>query len=316
MRGSTPRTPGLRRPRQRRHSTEDPTLPITRYTPDEVIALLNVKTRPRAPSCLDLRSRRAFNRQHLTGAVSIPAPRFLKSLYLLPPRDRNLIILADRGSVAATWAERLERKGWRRVGYLDASPRGLDPSLYAAGPTPNRIWQPPAWLRRFEDRLPRGGSACDLACGSGRSAVHLALRGHDVLGVDILPDALSQARSLARAACVPPPGRLILRRVDLADPEAARRLLRPGRFRILCCFRYLDRALLPLIGPALAPGGWLLYQTFLEEQARRVGKPSRPAFLLKPGELRRAIAGLNAIEYNEGPDEEGNHLASIAARRD
>ena len=38
-----------------------------------------------------------------------------------------------------------------------------------------------------------GSRALDLACGSGRNAVYLALAGMQVTAVDILPDALEQA---------------------------------------------------------------------------------------------------------------------------
>jgi len=135
-----------------------------------------------------------------------------------------------------------------------------------------------------------------------------------VLGVDRLPDALRQARRLARAAHVPS-GRLSLRRVDLTDAAAVARILPEGGLRVILCFRYLDRALLPRIAAALAPGGWLLYETFLEAQARAGRKPSRPAFLLKPGELRTAFAGLEVVHWVEGEDARGDHTAALVARR-
>lgn len=165
-------------------------------------------------------------------------------------------------------------------------------------------------------RLPRTGEAIDLACGSGREAAFLALHRSRVVGVDILADALAQARTLARAAGVPP-RRLSFRRADLTDPRTTGVLLRPGRFRVITCFRYLDRALLPVIADALAAGGWVVYQTFLEAQARAGRKPVRPTYLLRPGELREAFEsrdGTDIIYYAEGPDERGDHVASLVAR--
>jgi SAM-dependent methyltransferase len=171
-------------------------------------------------------------------------------------------------------------------------------------------------LRDFIARLPRIGEATDLACGSGREAAFLALFRPRVLGVDILPDALRQARTLARASGVPA-GRLTLRRADLTDARAVGDLLRPRRFRVILCFRYLDRALLPVIAGALAPGGWVIYQTFLEAQARAGRRPARAAFLLKPGELRSIFespGGIEIVHYTEGPDARGDHLASLVGR--
>jgi hypothetical protein len=53
---------------------------------------------------------------------------------------------------------------------------------------------------------------------------------------------------------------------------------------------YLWRPLLPAIMAAVAPGGVLIYETFAAGN-ETVGKPSRPDFLLRPGELLDACAG-------------------------
>ncbi|NJL30478.1 MAG: class I SAM-dependent methyltransferase [Phycisphaerales bacterium] len=37
----------------------------------------------------------------------------------------------------------------------------------------------------------------DIACGSGRDAVWLAMQGYEVDGLDVLPDALERASDLA-----------------------------------------------------------------------------------------------------------------------
>lgn len=296
-----------------------PALTIEGCSPELLAARLASRARPEsglaAPAVVDLRSATAFRSRHIAGAVSIPRPRLLQSLFLLPPRTRPLVLTSADGEDARLGADTLVQRGWREAAYLRGSPLDLDPRLLRSGAEPNRIWEPPPWLRRFEPRLPKDGTSCDVACGSGRAAVYLALGGRHVIGADILRDALIQARTLAWASRIPPPGRLSFRRIDLTTVDARRALLHAGRFRVVCCFRYLDRPLLPDLATSLAPGGWLLYETFLEEQAVRVGKPSRPAYLLKPDELREAFSGLEVVDYREGPDEEGNYLASLAARR-
>jgi hypothetical protein len=50
---------------------------------------------------------------------------------------------------------------------------------------------------------------------------------------------------------------------------------------------------------ALAPGAWLVYETFAAGNAS-VGKPSRPDFLLQPGELLARCAGLHIVAYEDG----------------
>ena len=51
----------------------------------------------------------------------------------------------------------------------------------------------------------------------------------------------------------------------------------------------------------LAPGGVLIYETFMLGN-EAYGKPSNPAFLLRPGELRDVVraAGLHEIDFVEG----------------
>jgi hypothetical protein len=66
---------------------------------------------------------------------------------------------------------------------------------------------------------------------------------------------------------------------------------------------YLWRALWPDLLAALAPGGVLIYETFALGQ-QRFGKPSRPDFLLQPGELLRVCAGLRVVAFEEGLEAE------------
>lgn len=44
-----------------------------------------------------------------------------------------------------------------------------------------------------------GGPLLDLACGTGRMAIHMALRGYAVTGVDIVPEMIALAREKAAA---------------------------------------------------------------------------------------------------------------------
>jgi hypothetical protein len=43
----------------------------------------------------------------------------------------------------------------------------------------------------------------------------------------------------------------------------------------------------------------LIYETFMRGN-ERFGKPSNPAYLLEPGELWRAFAGLHIIAFEQG----------------
>ena len=68
---------------------------------------------------------------------------------------------------------------------------------------------------------------------------------------------------------------------------------------------YLWRALLPTLAQSLAEGGVLIYETFAQGN-ETVGKPSRPDFLLKPGELLNFCTEhkLRVIAYEDGFSEQ------------
>jgi hypothetical protein len=81
---------------------------------------------------------------------------------------------------------------------------------------------------------------------------------------------------------------------------------------------FLDRTLFSKFVRALRPGCWLIAETFLVDQAT-IGHPRDSRFLLGHGELRALAAGLEIVEYREGPitypNGERAFRASIAARR-
>lgn len=145
--------------------------------------------------------------------------------------------------------------------------------------------QPSPWIVRFGPLVPAGGAVLDLACGGGRHARWFAARGHPVTAVD--RDAAALA-TLAGAA-----------ETIAADIENGPWPLAGRRFAGVVVTNYLWRPLFPRILDAVAPGGVLLYETFAQGN-ETVGKPARPDFLLAPGELLRACAGLRVVAYEDG----------------
>ena len=101
-----------------------------------------------------------------------------------------------------------------------------------------------------------------------------------------------------------------------ADIEGGAWPLPGTQFAAVVVTNYLWRALLPTLVASVAPGGVLLYETFADGNAR-FGKPSRPDFLLQPGELLRACAGeLQVVAYEDGfLDGPPRCVQRIAARR-
>ncbi len=144
---------------------------------------------------------------------------------------------------------------------------------------------PSPWVQRWSTLVPEGASVLDLACGSGRHLRWFAQRGCRVTGVDRDAQAVEPLRGLGE--------------IVVADIESGAWPLPGRRFDAVVVTNYLWRALLPTIVASVAEGGVLLYETFAAGN-ESVGKPSRPDFLLRPGELLQAAAGLRIVGYEDG----------------
>jgi SAM-dependent methyltransferase len=157
------------------------------------------------------------------------------------------------------------------------------------------------WVQRWSHLVPAGGAVLDVACGHGRHMRWFAGRGHPVTGVDRSPEALDAVTGLGETV--------------LADIENGPWPFAGRTFQGVVVTNYLWRALLPKIMDSVAPGGVLLYETFAAGN-EAVGKPSRPDFLLQPGELLRACQGLRVVAYEDGfLEEPPRFVQRIAAVR-
>lgn len=148
---------------------------------------------------------------------------------------------------------------------------------------------PSPWVVRHAQSIPARGKVLDLACGSGRHARFLAGLGYPVLAVDRDAEALAGLSTIEG---------ITTRLLDLEGEEWP---LAGQVFDGIVVTNYLWRPRLPDVLALLAPGGVLIYETFMVGNAA-YGKPSNPAFLLLAGELRQlaAAAGLREVEYAEG----------------
>jgi SAM-dependent methyltransferase len=144
---------------------------------------------------------------------------------------------------------------------------------------------PSAWVERWSHLVPQGGAVLDVACGHGRHMRWFAQRQHAVAGVDRSPEAIASVAKLGEAV--------------LADIENGPWPFAGRTFAAVVVTNYLWRPLLPTIVGSVAPGGVLLYETFAAGN-ESVGKPSRPDFLLQPGELLRVCQGLRVVAYEDG----------------
>ena len=141
---------------------------------------------------------------------------------------------------------------------------------------------PSSWVVRWAPLVTRG-PVLDVASGSGRHARLFLQRKLAVTAVDREAQALPEGITFVKA--------------DLEDgspwPFAGQ------TFGGIVVTNYLYRPVLPLLMEALDVQGVLIYETFMVGN-ERFGKPSNPNFLLRPGELLQAFAGLSVVAFEQG----------------
>ena len=164
------------------------------------------------------------------------------------------------------------------------------------------------FLLAMLDRLPHG-VALDVAAGRGRNALALARAGLRVVAVDYSDEAMRLLAATARAS------QLAIWPI-VANLDSFH--LKDESFDAIVNINFLERALFADFVRALRPGGTLIAETFLIDQAE-IGHPRNPRFLLAHDELRQLARGLDVEEYREGPvtypNGERAYRASIAARK-
>lgn len=141
-----------------------------------------------------------------------------------------------------------------------------------------------AWIVTWAGLLPADATVLDIAAGKGRHSRYFAARGHRVTAIDRDVSELAAADGIEVIAA------------DFEDGSPWP--LGDRRFGAVVVTNYLHRPLFPVLFEALQPGGILLYETFMIGN-ERFGKPSRPEFLLKDGELLDLVRGRFSVTAYE-----------------
>lgn len=159
-----------------------------------------------------------------------------------------------------------------------------------SGPAPQlHGFEPPSdWVKRWTHLVKPQGRVLDVACGAGRHTRWFDSHGHLVTAVDVSQTALDGI-DLPATRC----------EKVVADLENAPWPLPHRQFDAVVVTNYLWRALMPSLINSVAPGGVLIYETFAEGN-ETVGKPSRPDFLLRRGELLTTFGNLRVVAYEDG----------------
>ena len=149
-----------------------------------------------------------------------------------------------------------------------------------------------SWVQRWSELVKPGGVVLDVACGYGRHAIWFYAQNHPVVLVDRSRDAIeSVAKVIPASSC----------EAVVADIENGPWPFAGRQFDAVVVTNYLWRPLVPQLLASLAPGGVLIYETFTQGN-ESVGKPSRPDFLLRTGELPAMCSGLRVVAFEDGFD--------------
>lgn len=263
----------------------------------------------KATPSLDVRPENEFRAGHLPCSVNIPLAELTARVHELPERGSPIRLVQLKNDSCAEAQQILEGRGFDVV-VIEAHPD----ELTEVGGNKARLWQPnPFLVEALELILPRERQpkaerrALDVACGTGRDAVYLAMNGYAVDAIDILPDALDRANDLASRHGV---------QIRTLQQDLERQPILPvGQYDLVIVFRYLQRSLLPALSKALAPGGYLVYETFHERNRQTGAKPANPDHLLKTGELKSSFSELEVLIADDGFERNGRYFSHILARR-
>lgn len=152
-----------------------------------------------------------------------------------------------------------------------------------AGTTP-----PSPWMRRWRPLMADGGTLLDIACGWGRHTRWALAEGLRPTGLD---------RDVSGVADLTEAGVAEILAADLEDGSP---WPLPGRtFDVVLVANYLHRPLFSRLEESVAPGGVLVYETFMHGN-EAYGRPRNPHHLLDRDELLTAFPALSVVAFEQG----------------
>lgn len=167
------------------------------------------------------------------------------------------------------------------------------------------ITEPAAFLLEVAPHFAEGSRILDVGGGSGRNAIWLARKGHDLTIADISDVGLQLARDAASEADV----EVTTLQVDFdTDP------MPPGPWDVLINFHFINRSLFPAFLEVLRPGGFLVFSRATLQNLERHERPPSP-YLLEVGEGWDLLDGWDLVVAREGWSIEDRHEFEALARK-
>ncbi|CAK9023337.1 unnamed protein product [Durusdinium trenchii] len=265
---------------------------------------------------LDVRPEEDFLRGHLRGAYNVPWADMASRGFELPTRSTPFTVCCAEEDLdeIQEWFDSRTKPWMATVQPVpeelpEEGPSAVGHFLFSVSPL---LEDSEYLLEELRMRhLPEVPKALDVGCGSGREAILLATRGWKVTALDRDQRALDRLGTLAeRQGCNEICGSVCCTLADSGDLLAAVEEL--GHFQLVMVNRHLHRPTLLEIVDLLAPGGLLLFHTFMEGCSH----PKDPEHLLRPGELSRTFGNaLELLRDEELPGEDGRVMSFFVARK-
>lgn len=146
--------------------------------------------------------------------------------------------------------------------------------------------------------------ALDFAGGVGQNGLWLAERGYTVDIVDVSRVALNRARkemaarNLRQVNLLQLDVDVLIDDLHLRTGEAGRTGQALSEYDVVVVFRYLKRAMFPVLRDLVKPGGRVVYETFNRRYLQIVPQ-FNVEFLLGDGELPVAFPGWQVLHHSE-----------------
>jgi len=264
------------------------------------------------PLLLDVRSQQAYEASHAIDAYNIPFEELRDRSFEMPSHKTPLLVECDAADVQRIdewFRTRDERCRWNVVAVRAAASEVTGPSvpgqfLFSGSP----LLAAMAPHVRACAAMP-GSRALDVGSGSGRDAALLCCRfGFDlVCALDRDARGLHCWTRLLDRHQVPPESRVAVVATLVGAGDLTAVAGPRGPWQLVHVARFLRREVLAELASLLAPGGLLLYHTFVERD------PVKNA--VAPGELRGAFAGLEILRDDVEDIDDGRALSFFAVRR-
>lgn len=284
------------------------------------------------PPLIDIRPITDFVKCHIQCASHFPAllhPDGLAECMseLPPPHARkNTAVLASTIQQAIAAATLLDAKGYQNVTPLTFS-LVEDTLPIETGSASRPLWQPAPLvsetLSLILEHVPKR-TALDIGAGAGRDSAFLASNGFDVIAVDRDRALVTKATALAsryvknqqtkssRSGSVT--GIVRTFGANIADDT---HFLRCNASGLLVVVRFLRHGVLDLLWHAVLPGGFVVYEHFLQG-CEHFGGPVKTSQMLKPGELSQVFSlarGFTEWQHVNSNLPDGRPIVRFIARR-